>query len=59
MPTYDFKCGYCEVTTEVFFKFDDVIKVPECPKCEKEMSRIYNAAAIQFKGSGFYKTDNK
>jgi putative FmdB family regulatory protein len=28
-----------------------------CPKCGGEMKKLLSAPAIQFKGSGFYKTD--
>jgi putative FmdB family regulatory protein len=28
-----------------------------CPKCGGEMKKLFSAPAIQFKGSGFYKTD--
>jgi predicted nucleic acid-binding Zn ribbon protein len=35
-------------------------KEPEylCKKCNHKMSRHFSPFGIQFKGSGFYKTDN-
>lgn len=59
MPTYDFHCGYCIVTTEVFCTFDKQVKIPSCPKCGAAMSRVFSNPGVVFKGSGFYKTDNK
>jgi predicted nucleic acid-binding Zn ribbon protein len=29
-----------------------------CKKCGEEMGRHYTPTGIQFKGNGFYKTDN-
>ena len=56
MPLYEYLCGQCGERTEVLEK----VSAPtthECPKCAGEMKRLHSAPAIQFKGSGFYKTD--
>ena len=35
---------------------DDRDKSVPCPECNSDMSRIYNATPVHFKGSGFYST---
>ena len=58
MPTYDYECGACEHTFEVFQSIKDPVK-RKCPACGKSSLRrlIGAGAALIFKGSGFYKTD--
>ncbi|MCY2993781.1 MAG: zinc ribbon domain-containing protein [Planctomycetota bacterium] len=58
MPTYDYECGACEHTFEVFQSIKDPLK-RKCPACGKSSLRrlIGAGAALIFKGSGFYKTD--
>lgn len=58
MPTYDFKCRVCDQVIELKVALEDRDSVP-CPKCENIMSRQLSVPAIQFKGSGFYMTDNR
>jgi putative FmdB family regulatory protein len=58
MPTYDYACIECDESQEVTRGFNDPESVPPCPSCGYRMTRVYNAPGIQFKGSGFYKTDN-
>jgi len=58
MPTYEYSCANCETSEEVTRKFDDPELIPHCPKCGYSMIRTYGSFGIQFKGSGFYKTDN-
>ncbi|MFI6500316.1 FmdB family zinc ribbon protein [Nonomuraea typhae] len=58
MPTYQYVCNDCGQPLEVVQKFsDDALTV--CPSCEGSLRKIFSAAAIVFKGSGFYKTDNR
>lgn len=58
MPRYDFKCGNCEDVEERVKSFYD--DSPElCNKCNGEMTRQFSMPAIQFKGAGFYSTDNR
>ncbi|WP_157249256.1 FmdB family zinc ribbon protein [Nonomuraea typhae] len=58
MPTYQYVCNDCGQPLEVVQKFsDDALTV--CPTCEGSLRKIFSAAAIVFKGSGFYKTDNR
>jgi putative FmdB family regulatory protein len=58
MPTYEYNCIECETSTDVVRKFNEDEILPLCPKCGYKMVRVYTPAGIQFKGSGFYKTDN-
>lgn len=58
MPTYEYACVECDKSQDVTRKFDDPEVVPQCPSCGYKMARSYSAPGIQFKGSGFYKTDN-
>ena len=57
MPLYEYQCASCNQRTEVIQRHSD----PPPPACEKcghgEMKKLLSAPAIQFKGSGFYKTD--
>ena len=56
-PFYDFRCIDCDEKTEAFQRYDDLF--PECPKCKREMKRMYSVVNFKFKGSGFYSTDYK
>jgi len=58
MPVYEYSCITCEEKAEVTRSFSDEEVLPPCPRCGYKMARIYTPAGIQFKGSGFYKTDN-
>jgi len=59
MPIYEYVCIECDTSTEVTRSFNDQEKIPPCQNCGYSMVRSYNAPGIQFKGSGFYKTDNR
>lgn len=56
MPLYEYKCNQCGELLEVIQSFSSA---PEtvCPKCGGSLRKLISAPAIQFKGSGFYKTD--
>jgi putative FmdB family regulatory protein len=56
MPLYEYKCEQCAELLEVIQSFSSP---PEtiCPKCGGSLRKMISAPAIQFKGSGFYKTD--
>jgi len=58
MPTYDYVCDGCGHAFELFQSMTDEVK-KTCPKCKKKKLRrlIGTGGAIDFKGSGFYKTD--
>jgi putative FmdB family regulatory protein len=58
MPTYEYTCKQCGHTFDVVQSMrDDALTV--CPVCGGELRKVFHAAAIAFKGSGFYATDNR
>jgi len=56
MPLYEYQCKQCGERVEVIQKMSDA-PYAHCPKCSGEMRKLASSPAIQFKGSGFYKTD--
>jgi putative FmdB family regulatory protein len=58
MPTYQYRCRSCGHDTEVVQSFSDP-PLTECPKCGGELRKVFAPVGIVFKGSGFYKTDNR
>jgi putative FmdB family regulatory protein len=56
MPIYEYQCNECRQRHEVIQKFSDP-PLTHCPSCGGEMKKLPSSPAIQFKGSGFYKTD--
>jgi len=58
MPTYEYRCKECGEQLEVVQAFtDDPLTV--CPNCSGELRKVFAVPGISFKGSGFYKTDNR
>jgi putative FmdB family regulatory protein len=59
MPTYEYECRSCGAGFDVFQSMsEDPLKV--CPSCGKDVRRKINGGTgIIFKGSGFYKNDNR
>src|SRR5581483_1488523 len=58
MPTYEYRCKDCGEHLEVVQKFtDDPLTV--CPNCGGSLRKVFGNIGITFKGSGFYKTDNR
>ena len=58
MPTYEYTCKDCGHTFDIVQSMrDDALTV--CPVCGGELRKVFHAAAIAFKGSGFYATDNR
>jgi putative FmdB family regulatory protein len=56
MPVYEYNCRRCGVTFEVRQKFSDAeLELHE--GCGGELEKLISAAAIQFKGSGWYVND--
>jgi putative FmdB family regulatory protein len=56
MPLYEYECRKCGGRFEEIRKFsDDPLTVHE--DCGGELRKLISAAAIQFKGSGFYIND--
>jgi len=58
MPTYEYECGACGHTFELFQPIT-AKPIKRCPECGKPRARrlIGTGAGIIFKGSGFYETD--
>ena len=55
MPLYEYQCTKCGERVEILQKVSDPYS--HCPKCGADMRKLISSPAIQFKGSGFYKTD--
>lgn len=58
MPTYEYACKKCGEHLEAVQSFSDD-PLTTCPKCSGELRKVFGAVGIVFKGSGFYKTDNR
>jgi putative FmdB family regulatory protein len=54
MPLYEYKCKQCKKHTEHIQKFSDP-EITKCPLCGGPLERVISAAAIYFKGGGWYK----
>jgi putative FmdB family regulatory protein len=56
MPTYEYACRTCEEHLEVVQSFkDDALTT--CPGCGGELRKVFSAAGIIFKGSGWHIKD--
>ena len=58
MPKYEYACKSCGEHLEVVQSFTDA-PLTECPACRGPLRKVFSAPAITFKGSGFYRTDNR
>jgi putative FmdB family regulatory protein len=58
MPLYDYACTRCGRVREVRHGFDETFEAP-CDSCGAPVRRVFNAAPVLFKGSGFYVTDSR
>jgi putative FmdB family regulatory protein len=56
MPLYEYQCKQCAERVEIIQRVSDP-PYTRCPKCGGQMRKLISSPAIQFKGSGFYKTD--
>lgn len=58
MPTYHYRCKNCGYDFTEQQSFSDA-PITVCPQCGLERVRkVYAAPSIEFKGSGFYRTDS-
>lgn len=58
MPTYEYACRDCGHHLEVVQKFtDDPLQT--CERCQGSLRKVFSAAGIIFKGSGYYVTDTR
>ena len=56
MPTYEYACKDCGEHLEVVQSFKDDA-LTECPNCRGELRKVFSAAGIIFKGSGWHIKD--
>lgn len=57
MPTYEYACKECDYHFDVRHGADEKPAL-SCPRCENEVRKVFHAAGIIFKGSGWYITDS-
>lgn len=55
--TYVYECKNCGYTLEAEQRYTEP-PIYVCDKCKGELQRIIQPVGIQFKGEGFYSTDN-
>lgn len=56
MPTYEYACRDCGEHLEVAQSFtEDPLTV--CPACDGRLRKVFSAAPVVFKGSGWHITD--
>ena len=58
MPTYEYACRDCGEHLEVVQSFKDD-PLTECGRCGGPLRKVFSAAGIIFKGSGYYVTDSR
>ncbi|MEE8601730.1 FmdB family zinc ribbon protein [Euzebya tangerina] len=58
MPTYEYECRENGHRFEVKQSFSDD-KLTECIECGEPVRKVFSAAGIVFKGSGYYVTDTR
>lgn len=56
MPLYEYQCKKCKHRFEKIQKFSDRA-IKKCPECGGPVEKLTSLSAVQFKGSGWYKTD--
>ncbi len=54
MPLYEYECTACHRRIEKIQKFSDA-ELTVCPRCGGKLERTITAAAMVFKGGGWYK----
>ena len=58
MARYDYKCTSCGTVFEVQHGMTERPEV-HCPSCGADAEKVFTPAGIEFKGSGFYNTDQR
>jgi putative FmdB family regulatory protein len=56
MPIYEYECARCNQRFERLQRLSDPV-LTACPNCGGVVHKMFSVPALQFKGSGFYKTD--
>jgi putative FmdB family regulatory protein len=60
VPIYEYQCATCGKVTDLKHAFREAPPTTECPSCgASPLKRVFNAAGIVFKGSGFYVNDSR
>jgi putative FmdB family regulatory protein len=58
VPTYSYACTECDNRFDAVQAFtDDALSA--CPKCDGRLRKLFGKVGVVFKGSGFYRTDNR
>ena len=57
MPLYEYACTECAHHFDVRHGADDRPQL-SCPSCQGKVTKVFHAAGIIFKGSGWYVTDS-
>ena len=58
MPVYEYECENCGRRFERMQSINDP-PVRQCPECSGAVHKVFHAAGIIFKGSGWYITDSR
>jgi putative FmdB family regulatory protein len=58
MPTYEYRCTKCGEHIEVYQSFNDE-PLKKHDVCGGKLNKVLGSVGIVFKGSGFYRTDNR
>lgn len=58
MARYDYRCTSCGTIFEIEH---GMLERPEvhCPSCDAVAEKVFSPSGIEFKGSGFYNTDQR
>jgi putative FmdB family regulatory protein len=59
MPTYEYECKKCGERFDAVQSFTDEPLKRHKGGCGGSVKRVFGSVGISFKGSGFYKTDNR
>jgi putative FmdB family regulatory protein len=55
MPAYKYQCTDCNEIEVMVYELHEVHTAPLCPKCDKEMVRLFGLQTIRFIGGGWGK----
>lgn len=59
MPIYEYRCENCGAVSDVKHAYKEQVELT-CPACgSHDLKRVFSAAGIVFKGSGFYVNDSR
>lgn len=59
MPAYEYDCMSCAIRYVKNRSIVDEDPGYSCDACNKPLVRVYANFDVQFKGNGFYSTDNR